>query len=250
MLGATPTRYRSRFSGQQIDALLASVTNKLDIGFIIDNYTGGAELVASAESVKRIYLDLQQFNDPNYIKGLITSIPDALIFTRSDKNKLDRLAGFFQGSFPTSTERNSSVTTVGFHGGELTFLIDDGTGVQELSYWDNATLGWKKSVFVASMNSDIITNTLATTKVLIQIDKTKFQTLKYLIRTESASQVFGFELNILLKNSDVFWTTSASLGNNAALMSISSVTTDSGFIYVNCLVGANTTSKFTKIVEN
>lgn len=249
MLGATPTRYRSRFSGPQIEELLASISNKLELGHIVNDYTGGVELVASAESVKALYVDLQQFNDPNYIKGLITSIPDSLIFTKDDKKRLDRLAGVFQGSFPDLASRNSGVTTVGFKGGELTFIVDDGNGLQELSYWDNGSLSWKKSQFIASPNSAAITNTTNETKVLIKIDKTKYQTSKYLVRTESNLQVFAFELNIILKNGDVFWTTSASLGNNPDLMQISSITTDSTSINVNCTVGANTTSKFSKIAE-
>lgn len=248
-LGATPMKYRSRYTGPQIEQLLDSVPSKLSLSHIVNDYSGGVELVASAESVRLLYLAQGRFSDPNYIKSLILSIPGALIFTQEDKDRIDALAGFFRGSFPNLSARNSGVDTVGFKGGELTFVIDDGFGQQELSYWDATALQWKKSQFLKSPIDPSQSYTTAANRVVISIDKTKFSSGKYAIRCDSATQFTMFELFLALKNTDVYWTTYAQLGTNDNLMKITSITVDPTSIQVNCDLAANVTVKVIRLGE-
>lgn len=251
MLGATPLRYRSRFTGQQIEQLLDSVPSKLSLSHIVDDYTGGTELVASAESVRKLWLRLAAFDDPNYIKSLILSIPGALIFTQADKDRIEELAGFFQGSFNNPADRNSSVDTVGFSGGELSFLIDDGSGfgIQELSWWDAQSLQWKKSVFTKNPVDPVQNFTTAANRVVIQIDKAKFTSGKYAVRADTATQFTMFELFVALKGSDTYWTTYAQIGNNDDVMKITGVSVDASFIKINCDLAANVAVKVIRLGE-
>lgn len=97
---STPTRYRSLYSGQQIDNLLSSVSSKIDQTYIVNDFqTGGIDKVASAELVKTIWIDLQQFDDPNYITSLILSVPDNNLFTDALKSKLEGSSDLFKGVF-------------------------------------------------------------------------------------------------------------------------------------------------------
>ncbi len=248
MLGATPIKYRSRYTGVQIDNLLASISNKLDKSHISNDFNGGTEIVASAELAKILYLDLNKFNDPNYITQLILSIPNALIFTKEDKDKIDRLGGFFQGSFKDAATRNASVSTVGFKGGELTFLMGNSDNHQQLDYWDAATLSWKMSLFEKQAEDTTTSHTTSATKVIITIPKTQYRTAKYGLRCESISQVWYQEINIVQHVDNIFWTTSLSLGDNPSLCTVTSVTQNTQSILVNCLVGANTTTKFKELM--
>ncbi len=248
MLGQIPTKYRSRFSGMEIDALLASISTKIDLSYIVNDFSGGEKLVASAEIAKQLFISLQRFDDPNYIKSLILSIPNSIIFTQEDKDKINRLAGFFQGSFPTIAARNLAVPTLGFTGGELTFIVNDGNGVQELSYWDVGSLTWKKSKFVPDIVSASTNFPTAGTVVAISMDKVKYSTAKYQVRAETDTAVRMFEVMVVIKNANVFWTVANDIGDLTSI-SVASAVIVGNVCQISFVVSANTIVKFSRLSE-
>lgn len=66
-------KYRSVFTGTQIDNILSDVQNKIDKTVIINDFSGGADFVASAETVKTLNTSVNQIQDPAYLKSLINS---------------------------------------------------------------------------------------------------------------------------------------------------------------------------------
>ncbi len=244
-------KYRSRFTGKEIDQLLASIDNKIDLSYISNDWNGGTQLVASAELAKTLYQGLQLFQDPNYIEELITSIPGSLVYTEADRDKLDRLAGFFQGSYANPGTRNAAVNTVGFKGGELTFLIDDDTssGVQELSYWDNVGLRWRKAKFVPDQSSPSANYTSGGTVVTITMDVTKYSAGKYLLKAESATQIRVSEILLAHKGGNTFWTSYGEIGDGVGLASIQNASIVGDQVRINVLVSPNVTIRFFRLGE-
>lgn len=248
MLNATPTRFRSRYTGKEIDQLLSSISNKIDLSYIVNNWDGGDQLVASAELAKTLFLEQQKLQDPNYIRELFLSIPDSVVFTKTDKDRLDRLAGFFQGSFANAAARNVAVSTLGFKGGELTFLVNDENGVQELSYWDIGSLTWKKSRFLPDPISAPTTIIPAGVVVGIVMDKTKYGAAKYLVKAETTSQIRAFEMLIVVKGANTYWTVYGEVGEGT-LVSVENVSIAGNDVRINLRVGANTTIRFARLTE-
>ncbi len=248
MLGQIPTKFRSRFSGMEIDALLASISNKIDSSYIVNDYSGGTKLVASAEVAKQLFISLSRFDDPNFIRTLILSVPGSIIFTQADKDKINRLAGFFQGSYPTIAARNLAVPTLGFTGGELTFIVDDGNGVQELSYWDFSSLTWKKSKFVPDIVSGTTNFPTTGTVVAISMDKTKYSVAKYQVKAETDTAIRLFEIIVALKGANVFWTVANDIGDLTSISVVSAVIVGNQ-CQISFSVTGNTTVKFSRLSE-
>jgi hypothetical protein len=249
MLSPTPTKFRSRYTGAEIDSLLTSITNKIDASFIVNNFDGGENLVASAELAQILYKESQRFSDPNYIRSLILSIPQAVIVTQSDLDKLNRLAGAFQGSYADAPTRNTTVNTGSFRGGELTFLVNDGTGIQELSYWNASQLTWSKAKFIPSPNTDPVTSTAGGTVVGITLDLNRYKTAKYIVKAETATEMVVFELLLCIKGSNTMWTTYGYVGNNMNIARVLNCTFSVTDLTVNLSVSPNVSFSFSKIME-
>jgi hypothetical protein len=243
--------YRSRYTGREIDQMLASIDNKIDLSYIINDWTGGTQLAASAELAKNLNERLLKFSDPNYIEELITSIPGSLIFTAEDKDKLDRLAGFFQGSFINAATRNLAVSTIGFSGGELTFLIDDGSGTntQELSYWDTSTSTWKKARFLPDPATAATRYVAGGTIIGVTFDKTKFGAGKYVIKGESDAHIKIVEMLAAVKGVDTFWTVQGEIGNGNNLFSVAGMSIAGDLVRINLLITPNVTIRMYRVAE-
>ncbi len=248
MISATPTKYRSRFDGKTIDSLLSSISNKIDISYIVNNFDGGIKLAASAETVKTLYGYNQRFSDPNYIKALILSIPNAVVVYQADMDKLYQLAGAFQGSYATTADRNTKVNTAGFKGGELTFIINSNNGSQELSYWDAGALAWVQSKFTPPTTTTPTTYPVGTASV-ISLDITKYNTAKYMIEAISASDIMVFEMIVTSKGSNTYWTTYGYVGSNTAFIKILNCVLTSTTLNINVQSIVGSTITITKISE-
>lgn len=83
-----PDRYRSVFTGAEIDALLASIKTKIDQSLIKNDFTGGEGYVASAEVVKTLNDAIVNLQNPNFFKALLLSLTDNNIYTTAEKQKL------------------------------------------------------------------------------------------------------------------------------------------------------------------
>jgi hypothetical protein len=250
MLNSTPSKFRSRYTGAEIDSLLTSIQNKIDTSYIVNNFDGGEDLIASAELAKILYDNDQRLNDPNYIQDLILSIPNAVIVTQADIDKLDRLAGAFQGSFADVAARNLGVNTGGFKGGELTFLINDGHGQQELSYWSTQSLTWVKASFLPSATLPPINSTVGGTVAAVQLDTNKFSLAKYIVKLTTSTELLVFELLVAVRSGvDTYWTTQGYIGTNSTLGKVLSCSIASNTLNVNVQVPPNSTLTFSKILE-
>ena len=145
-MAGIPTRYRSLFTGIEIDRILASVQNKIDVNYIVNDFTtGGERRVASAELAKILRAEIDIIRDPNFFAGIISQIQGFNVFTDDQKIKLEQLSTDFVGSFPNATARDEAVNVVGMKGGEFAFLDSDGRGYQEISYWHPQSLSWRKA---------------------------------------------------------------------------------------------------------
>lgn len=249
MITQTPTKFRSKYTGVQIDSLLTSIQNKIDTSYIKNDFTGGTGLIASAELAKILYQQNQRLDDPNYIRTLILSIPGAAIYTTADADKLNRLAGAFQGSFPNASARNLAVNPGSFKGGELTFLINDGNGQQEMSYWNATTLSWTKSQFTPSANTTPVTYTNAGDNIVFTFDTTRYEAAKYLIKAKNGSDILIFEMLACFSGTNTYWTSQGYIGSNLNIARITSCSLTSTTLRITMNLTANTIITFSRIVE-
>lgn len=249
MITQTPTKFRSKYTGAQIDDLLTSISNKIDSSYIVNDFSGGANLIASAELAKILYLQNQRLGDPNYIKTLILSIPGAAIYTTADADKLNRLAGAFQGSFANAAARNLAVNPGAFKGGELTFLINDGNGQQELSFWNATTLAWTKSQFIPNANTTPVTYTTAGDNIVFTLDTTKYEAAKYMIKAKNGPDILVFEMLACFAGTETYWTSQGYIGSNFNIAKITSCSLTSTTLRITMNLLANTIITFTRIVE-
>lgn len=249
MISSAPTKFRSRYTGQEVDSLLTSITQKIDTSFIVNDFSGGSGLVASAEVAKTLYTNSLRLQDPNYIMSLILSIPNAVIVTQADLDKLNRLVGSFQGSYPNATSRNLAVNTAAFKGGELTFLVNDGNGQQELSYWDAGSLVWAKAKLTPSPNTTPIFYPSGGDAIVVTLDISRYDGAKYFVKVKSGSNILVFELLVCFSGSDTFWTTQGYIGNNTSIGKVVSASLTSTALQVTMNMASNSTVTFTKVVE-
>ncbi|ACV50244.1 hypothetical protein [Delftia phage PhiW-14] len=247
-LTGVASRYRSRYTGRQIDELLGSIRGKIDTTYIVNDWSGGKDLVSSAELSKLLYERLEKFNDPIYVKELYLTIPDADIFTKQDRAKLDRTIGFFLGSFPNAAERNLAINTIGFKGGELTFLMDDGEGLQELSYWDTSSLSWQKSKWTREMNGGTEAPSTGSDTAVIVIDRNKFSAGKYMVKATQGLLVQVIELLVVIAGDHAWWTSYAPVGNLTGF-SIKGISVTTATATISVTAPTGTMFKFQRIAE-
>lgn len=213
----TPTRYRSIFTGREIDQILSSVKGKIDTSLIVNNFNGGTELIASAELAKILYQSLQQFNDPNYIKELIISVPGNNLFTDAYKNKLDGISDKFKGSFANAAARDAVINATNFAGGEIVFLLDDGSDyhLQAWTYWDAVNGVWKKSAFYKTGDISPIVVATAGTAVGTTMDKTLYSTFKAIVSAKKVLNIQCVEVLVTTNGTDTFYSVYSEIANSA-----------------------------------
>lgn len=214
-MATTPTKYRSSFTGSEVDRLLASISNKLDSSVIKNDFTGGADLVASAELAKLLNDQMERVLDPNYFRDLFLSIPDSNLFTDADKAKLAAVDNStYKGVFTNPADRSTNLPTTGFVGKEVTFLLDDGTGLQSWDYWDTVTSSWKKAKLVSV--DELANQTFPTvgTGILAQFDKTEKRMGKFVVyATRTGGDFQGFEFLIGTNLTDTYISAYGEIGN-------------------------------------
>lgn len=226
MYNTPPRVYKSVFDGVTIEELLNSIKTKIDISYIVNNFNGGTELIASAELAKILYNKLDQFNDPNYIQQLFLTIPNSTIFTPQMLEQLNRLGSTFVGSYANPEDRNISVATTNFKGGEITFLLNDGNGQQELSYWDAIDLKWKKSIWTPSPIIPQKSVPTAGNTVVYSISDTTKTYGKYVVVAKTSTDVYSIELSYTRRASgaDIIWTVQNEMGSKMVAFASNSIT--------------------------
>lgn len=222
-----PQRYRSKYTGPQIDEFLAGVQHKIDKSIITtDIEEGSPDRVPAASITKNLHERVLLLNDPNYFLQLFLSIPDNNTFTDAYKLKLDNLNTQFKGVFNNDTDRADNLDTSNFLGGELTLVLNDGSGFQRYDFWDNLTAGWKSAKFIKDGSTDPVFVPFAATIRFSAIDITKFSSCKYLITVEVGTAIKTVEVLACSNGLDSFTSISNQVGTTIEtwndLMEISS----------------------------
>jgi len=213
-MSTVPTKYRSSYTGQQIDRLLGSISSKLDATAIKNDFLGGEGQVASAELAKILNDQFQQFLDPNFFRDLIQNIPDNNLFTDEDKAKLDAVDNTtYKGVFLNSADRSANLSTSGFTGKEITFLLDDGEGLQAWDYWDTSTSSWEKAKLVTADELANLTFPTVGTGVLATFDKTERRVGKFVVYGTKVLDFQSFEFLVGTNGTDTFISAFGEVGN-------------------------------------
>lgn len=205
----TVPRYRSGYTGREIDEILASVKNKLDASSIVNDFEqGGADLVASAELAKILHQDVVRLQDPNYFHEILSQIPDFNMFTDEYKNKLDGIDDRFKGIFLNAADRDANLETINFIGGELTFLLDDGSEskLNEWSIWNNLQSRWIKANFVDLGTVPALDITAPGNYELMNADAIKNNTWKICVTYMNVNALYSTEMSIFVHGADVVFT--------------------------------------------
>ena len=140
----TPERYRSRWTGREIDEGIASIKDKLDSSDIVHDFSGGESKVSSGELSKTLKTLIDQIKTPSFFQSLYLSIPNAALYTTALNAKLTALSPDFKGVFANASVRNSSLNTLAYTGKELCLLLDSGLGdgTQAFQYWSTSLVSW------------------------------------------------------------------------------------------------------------
>lgn len=236
----TPQKYKSIYTGAQIDKLLASVPSKLDQTLIVNDLTtGGATKIASAETVKVLGASIEQFKNPNYFKSLLLSIPDSNLYTNAEKAKLASLSPLFVGSFLDAATRLSALVTTNYTGREISFLVNDGQGLNEWSRWDTTQNAWVKVQLYRTGEIATLGIVSPTIVTLTTLDITKYTMCKVILTAKAATSVQASEFAVVYANGDTYVSEYGELGNSTSLYTITtSVSGNNVLIKITTTVGS------------
>lgn len=222
-MGAIPTKFRSKFTGQEIDQILASVKTKIDSSIISNDFNGGTDKVASAELAKILHDSLHAFSDPNYITQLILSVSGSNLYTDAEKRKLASLNADFKGVFLTKTDRDNNLNTADYDGGEMCVIRNVGNGLGEIEVWDSVVGAWVRQELYDTGIINALT-ILLTPSVVVNFDTTKYTTMELSITAKQT--IYGtvniqvIKMIVCSDGSNVYWSTVGNVGNNNSLITV------------------------------
>lgn len=145
-----PDSYRFSLTAAEIERLLLSIKEKLDVTNIEYDYTkgGGAGVVSAASAVKEMWLKLNEMVTGQGLKDAINGAGDSNVFTDYYKSLLDRDTWKFVGSPADELERDDLDTSL-YTGGEVILVQRNKSGNPEFQYWKRTpvaggepTFGW------------------------------------------------------------------------------------------------------------
>lgn len=203
MLAAT--KYRSMFTGRQIDDILKSVRDKIDKSSITQDYEeGGTEMVVSAEAVKNLSDAFNNTFTPSGVKDLLEQAEDSNIFTDSDKRKVNGINTQFKGTVPDIATRDA-IDTQFYTGGEVLLILRNNADVSEFQYWDILTETWNP---VTSGGGERDRATIpAGAAVIASFDINDVSGVKYVVHGKSPlGDVQIVEVLVANKLTNVHWT--------------------------------------------
>jgi len=180
-----PTKYRSLFTGTEIDQILQSVRDKIDKSAITQDFSSGeADQVVSAAAVKALSEAFDNTFTPTGVKELLAQAPDSNIFTDDDKRKVDAINVQFKGTVVDIPSRDA-IDTAQYTGGEVILVLRTAARTTEFQWWDGLTDSWEP---VNAGVGDIETVVLPTgTTVIAGYDSTLISGVKYVIHGKSAT---------------------------------------------------------------
>lgn len=242
-------KFASRYSGSEIDKILSSVNEKLSFNDIVDDYTGGgAQKVASADSVRKLYEWSLKFDDQEWLKELLDRIEGFQIFDVKDKETLTELKRGFVGTFQDVVERQSRISELDLKGGEVS-LLKNKSGVQSLEYYDPLKRMWVPCKWVKENIQSEQVEISAGSKIVYQFERFNIKTIKLLVRTETANDICIVEVIGCVKNGNTFWSTSGYVGSNAQLITVNRMYLDGDLAKLEMSLPAGSTTTVYKIAE-
>lgn len=240
---ATNTKYRSIFTGQEIDEAIASLKAAGNNQAIIlaNDFSGGATKAASADLAKNLNDRVAVFENTTSLYNIIAGLPNFRVYTDSEHNQLVAVSSVIKGSFLNPASRTaSSIDATNFSGTEVTFLMDDGSGdgLSEVSRWDTVSKTWRKMKFQYDGNFSNTQVQFAGATTMFSFDKTKYNTMKCIVSAVDFSQTQRHIQEVLLTfiGSDTYISVYGEVGN-ATLFALTSSMVNNN---VNLIVTTNT----------
>lgn len=207
-------RFKSRFTGTEIENLLVRAQSSLSSNSVTDSYKEGLpDTIFSGAGAKNLYNELLDKTSGETLKNAIESIPGVAIFTEDNKTKLNKVSDKFVGGVNDIATRNSIDTSL-FTGNEIIFVRSDSFGNPMFFYWDNINLKWEEAI------DDGISNELSFPGLSIGTHSLKTfaagstTCLKFIVHSRNGSNVHSAEVLINTNYSNVYYTTYADIKSN------------------------------------
>jgi hypothetical protein len=236
-----PQKYRSVFTGQEIDEAIASMQGSLNAGLIANDFNGGVGRIASAELAKTLKNTIDANNTGVNIKTLLLSVPNTKVLTDAEHTRLNFLTSTtsFRGSYPSAAVRDAALEdeSASYVGGELTFLVDDGSGdeLSEISRWDPGSNSWKKVQLYNAAGASPQLIAAESAVDMFTYRTVRYSALKVLIAAHNIGQTQRQVQEALLTHvgSDTYISVYNEIGNVSNLFNItSSINTSTGIVTV------------------
>ncbi len=136
------TKFRSVFTGGEIEEILKSVRDKLDTSAITDSFAGGEpDKIPSAKAILELSKSFDNTFTPDGVRDLLAEANNSNIFTDSFKKKLEGVSDQFKGVYVDITSRDS-IDTKTYVGGEVVLVLKNIEGRSEFEYWDAVKKKW------------------------------------------------------------------------------------------------------------
>jgi hypothetical protein len=227
---ATPQKYISVFTGQEIDQAIAEMRGALSASLIVNDFSGGTQKVASAELAKILKGMVDANNLPANIKTQLLSNANTHVLTDAEYSKINYLtrSTSFRGVFTNAAERTAALSSeyTGYTGNEVTFIQDDGSGdgLSEFSRWDTTTSSWAKIRLYNTGGTTPTTIVSAGPNNLFSFRKDRYNTMKVLVSVSNSvgSQRQIQEAIVTVIGSDTYISVYNEVGNVSNLYSLSS----------------------------
>lgn len=234
--------YRSVYTGQEIDQAIADMQGALSAQLIVNDFSGGTGKIASAELAKILNNNIIANNQPAQLKSQITSIPDSHLLTDAEYSSLKYATGTgrtsaFRGVFANAAARDTAISTeyAGYHGNEISFLQDDGSGdnLNEFSRWDTSSNTWKKVQLYNTGGTVPVVIAAASSTNFLSFRFARYNTMKVLVSARSADGTQGQVQEAILSyiHGDVYISVYSEVGNSSTLFNLTTAV-DSTNVYV------------------
>lgn len=207
-------RYKSRFTGSEIENLLVRAQSALSSNSVTDSYTEGlADTIFSGVGAKNLYNLLLDKTSGETLKNAIEAIPDVAIFTEANKTKLNKISDKFVGGVNDIATRNA-IDTSSYTGNEVIFVKSDSFGNPMFFYWDPINLVWVKAIDDGVSNESSYPGLSIGTHTLKTFAAGSTTCLKFIAHCRNGSNVHSAEVLINTNYSNVYYTTYADIKSN------------------------------------
>lgn len=246
------TRFKSRFTGAEIEQLLVKAQSSISDSVITDSYTDGKEgTVFSGVGAKALHTLMIDRTSGETLKAAIEAIPNVAVFTEADRAKLTQMSDKFVGAVRDIASRNA-IDTSSFVGDEVVFVRSDQDGNPAFFYWDDTNGKWLNAIADGTGNEDVFPTLPIGTNTLTTYPAGGTTCLKFIVHSKNGSNVHTAEVLINTNFANVYYTTYAELKSNP-LQPIfnlyAELDSNLNIVIKADVYVANSTIKITKVAE-